>query len=186
MEAYNRFGVDKYKEEAVKNINFVLENQCLDGSWFYAVDSSKDAFVDNFHTCFVLKNLYKSNVYLKSNKIREAIKKGYSFYRKNLFANNGDPKPFAVLKRIQLVRVELYDYAEAISLGVLLKDEIPGAFELAKKLALDVGLNYQLPDGHFMTRVNWGGLRNTVPYLRWPQAQMFFAFTMLLNTKESN
>ncbi len=186
MEAYNRFGVDEFKEKAVKNINFVLENQCIDGSWLYAVDNPQNAFVDNFHTCFVLKNLYKANIHLKSNKLHDAIIKGYNFYRKNLFSNNDIPKPYALLKRIQLVQIEMYDYAEGISLGVLLKDEIPGSFELAKKLARDIHLYYQLPDGHFITRMNRGGLRNTVPYLRWPQAQMFFALTMLLNNMESD
>jgi len=186
METYHRFGVDEFKEKAGKNINFVLENQRLDGSWLYAAENPHNAFIDNFHTCLVLKNLYKANVYLKSNKLRDAIIKGYDFYRKNLFVNNDIPKPYALLRRIQLVQIEMYDYAEGISLGVLLKDEIPGAFELAKKLARDVHLYYQLPDGHFITRVNWGGLRNAVPYLRWPQAQMFFALTTLLSKMDND
>lgn len=186
MEAYHRFGDDGLKVSAIKNINFVLENQRSDGSWLYAVDNDQDAFVDNFHTCFVLKNLYKANVYLKSNKVKDAIIKGYNFYRKNLFTNNNVPKPYAFLKRIQLVKIEMYDYAEGISLGILLKDEILEALELAKKLARDVYLYYQLPDGHFITRVYKGGLRNNDPYLRWPQAQMFFALTTLLKNMEND
>lgn len=186
MEAYHRFGEYEFKQRAVKNINFVIENQRLDGSWLYAVKNHKDAFIDNFHTCFVLKNLYKANVYLKSSNVHDAIIKGYNFYLKNLFENNDFPKPYAVSRRIQFVQIEMYDYAEGISLGVLLKDEIPGAFELAKKLARDVYLYYQLPDGHFKTRVNWGGLCNSVPYLRWPQSQMFFALTTLLNKVDTD
>jgi len=186
MEAYHRFGADGLKEKAVKNLNFVLDNQYIDGSWLYAVDNPHNAFVDNFHTCFILKNLYKANVYLKSSKVNNAIIKGYNFYRNNLFADKDVPKPYAILRRTQLVQVEMYDYAEGISLGVLLKDEIPGAFELAKKLVRDVYLYYQLPDGHFITRLNLGGLRNTVPYLRWPQSQMFFALTTLLNNIDND
>ena len=79
MEASHRFGIDEFREKAVKNINFVLENQCLNGSWFYAVGNSQDAFVDNFHTCFVLKNLYKANIRLKSDKVQDVIIKGYNF-----------------------------------------------------------------------------------------------------------
>lgn len=186
MEAYHRFGINEFKEKAVKNTNFVLENQRLDGSWLYAAGNPHNAFVDNFHTCFVLKNLYKINIYLKSENVLDAIIKGYNFYQKNLFANNDTPKPYAVLKRIQLVQIEIYDYAEGISLGVLLKDEIPEAFELAKKLAYDVYLNYQFSDGHFLTRVNRGSLHNNVPYLRWPQAQMFFALSTLLNNVKND
>ena len=67
---------------------------------------------------------------------------------------------------MQLVQTEIYDYAEGISLGVLLKDEIPDAFKCAQKLALDVYSYFQLSDGHFLTRIYRGGLRNTVPYIR--------------------
>lgn len=186
MEAYHRYGVYEFKEKAVRNINFVLENQNSDGSWLYAANNPNDAFVDNFHTCFILKNLYKANARLRGQDIHNAITKGYSFYRKNLFTNNAIPKPYAILKRFQLVQIEIYDYAEGISLGVLLKNEIPGAFEIAKKLARDVYLFYKLPDGHFTTRVYKYKLHNTVPYLRWPQAQMFFALTMLLSNAEND
>src|SRR5205814_9276438 len=43
---------------AERNLNFVLENQNPDGSWFYAVDGVRD-FIDHFHTCFVMKALAK-------------------------------------------------------------------------------------------------------------------------------
>ena len=39
-------------------MNFVLDNQNPDGSWYYAVDGVRD-FVDHFHTCFVMKALAK-------------------------------------------------------------------------------------------------------------------------------
>jgi len=185
-EAFHRFGISEFKEKAVRNINFILENQRLDGSWLYAIENPHNAFIDNFHTCLVLKNLYKANVYLGNDEIHDAIEKGYNFYRKHLFTISDIPRPFAVLKRMQLVKIEMYDYAEGISLGILLKDKIPEALSLAKKLAKDVYLFFQLADGHFVTRIYKWGLRNTIPYIRWPQAQMFYAFTLLLNNIESD
>ena len=47
-----------YWKIAERNLNFVLENQNTDGSWFYAVDGVRD-FVDHYHTCFVMKALAK-------------------------------------------------------------------------------------------------------------------------------
>src|SRR5690242_1288622 len=41
---------------AERNLNFVLDNQNADGSWYYATDGVRD-FVDHFHTCFVMKAL---------------------------------------------------------------------------------------------------------------------------------
>jgi len=74
--------------------------------------------------------------------------------------------------------------AEAITLGVLLR-EIPGAYDVALDLGLRVGREFQLPDGHFITRIYHGGLRHKMPFLRWPQAQMFYALSkLLLSEKE--
>ena len=52
------FDRDEYWQKAERNLNFVLENQNADGSWFYATDGVRD-FVDHFHTCFVMKALAK-------------------------------------------------------------------------------------------------------------------------------
>src|SRR5437773_6817928 len=49
---------EEYWRIAERNLNFVLENQNPDGSWFYAVDGVRD-FVDHYHTCFVMKSLAK-------------------------------------------------------------------------------------------------------------------------------
>jgi len=186
MEAYNRFGDEKYKETAIRNINFVLESQKKDGSWLYAEGNPQDAFIDNFHTCFVLKNLFKANRHMQRNDVRISIKKGYEYYRTSLFTEDMVPKPFANIGRVQLTKIEMYDYAEGISLGVLLKDDIPGAFEMAQKLSQDIMSKYQCKDGHFVTRVSKGGLLNTVAYLRWPQSQMFHALTSLMKATKDN
>ena len=75
----------------------------------------------------------------------------------------------------------MYDYAEGISLGVLLKDNIEGALEFARLLAEDLVDKFQLEDGYFVTRVSTLGTKNKIPYLRWPQAQIFYALTNLLS-----
>ena len=74
----------------------------------------------------------------------------------------------------------MYNFAEAITLGVLLRNDVPGAFALANELAGRLIQNYQLRSGHFVTRVYRGGIRHSVPYLRWPQSQLFLALTNLL------
>ena len=56
--ASKMFSNEDYWRIAERNLNFVLENQNPDGSWFYAVDGVRD-FVDHFHTCFVMKALAK-------------------------------------------------------------------------------------------------------------------------------
>ena len=169
-----------YLAKAWRNLNFVLESQRPDGSWLYSIDNPAEAFIDHFHTCFVLGNLAKIDRRLGDQRLQGAIARGYRYYREHLFHRDGLPKSFARQSRMQLVRLRLYDVAEAIMLGTVLKDCIPGAFDFAGQLALRVAQEYQLPDGHFVTRVYKGGMRHRMPFLRWPQAPMYCALTNLL------
>jgi hypothetical protein len=184
FEAAHQLGASEYTRKAEQNLNFILESQRDDGSWLYALDSPGEGFIDHFHTCFVLKNLWKISFRLRRPEIERAIKNGYAYYRKALFDAEDNPKSFAIQPRLQLVRLDLYNIAEAITLGVLLRNEIPEAFALAKSLGAKLVNQYQLPNGHFVTRVYFGGWRHTFPYLRWPQAQLFYALTNLLDAGE--
>ena len=179
FEAAERFGELRHRESAQRNLNFILQNQRADGAWLYALDHPSERFIDHFHTCFVLKNLFKQNRRLNSPAVRAAIAKGYEFYRRELFDVTGLPISFAIRPRTQLVRREIYDFAEAITLGALLKQEIPAAFAHAQELAGVLMREHQLRDGHFVTRVYRGGWRHTFPFVRWPQSQIFYALTNL-------
>ena len=180
MGAYQLSGNNNYKTIAEKNIEFVLSYQGNDGEWYYEAKGSNDNFIDNFHTCFVLRNLYRCYIVSKDEKILLAIKKGYQYYRTNLFYNNGRPKHFSKAKYAKLRKYEMYDYAEGITLGILLKNEFDEAYEKSLDLAEDLINNFQTKRGHFITRVTSLGTVHKVPYLRWPQAQLFYALTSLL------
>jgi len=184
IEAANITEIEELKNKALRNINFILENQNSDGSWLYGIGDDKSAFIDHFHTCFVLKNLYKANKLLKSDQIKKSIKIGYNYYRKNLFDTDDNPISFAIKPRFQIVKLEMYNFAEAITLGALLKEEIPDSLELANKLAVRLKRHYQLKDGHFISKIYKGGIKQTMPFLRWPQSQLFYSITNLLTVTE--
>lgn len=180
FEAAHRFNQAAYQESAERNLQFILESQREDGAWLYALDHRSERFIDHFHTCFVLKNLVKLNARRQDKAVSEAIARGYRYYHEHLFGPDGLPRSFAIKPRTQIVRLEMYDFAEAITLGCLLRHEMPNAFALARSLAGVVCGQFQLPDGHFVTRVYVGGLKHTFPYLRWPQSQLFYALTNIL------
>jgi hypothetical protein len=180
FEADARFDLPEYKAKAQRNLNFILQSQRADGAWLYATEGSGEGFIDNFHTAFVLKNLYKINQRLKNPAVDAAIKKGWEFYRRELFDANGLPKSFAIEPRTQIVKLEMYNFAEGITLGALLKDFIPDAFTFAESLANTLCSRYQRRQGYFVTRVFKTGFKHTFPFLRWPQAQLFYALTNLL------
>jgi hypothetical protein len=181
FDAAHRFGEERYRVKAGKNLRFILESQRPDGSWLYAIDDPGQKFIDHFHTCFVLKNLHKVNVRLMDAKVRKAIENGYAYYRRELFDRGGLPKSFAIQPRTQIVRLEMYNVAEAITLGAFLRNDIPEAFAMACQLASLARKRFQLQPGYFVTRIYTGGLKHRLPFLRWPQAQMFLAITNLLS-----
>jgi len=184
FDAAQRFQGDILRTKAWKNLRFILQSQRTDGSWLYAIDSPAEAFIDHFHTCFVLKNLYKLNRHLQSAAVQQAVHRGYEWYRRALFDADDSPKSFAIAPRLQIVSLEMYNVAEAISLGVLLRNDIPQALALAQSLATRLVRCYCLPAGHWVTRVYLGGFQHNVPFLRWPQSQLFLALTNLLLAAE--
>lgn len=180
LEAGGRFRNEDYTAAGMRHIQFVLETQREDGSWLYAVGNNAEEFIDHFHTCFVLKNLWKANQLLKREDVGECIAQGHRYCVDNLFNQDGEPKYFAVEPRFQLARLEMYNYAEVITLGALIGTEVPAAWEKARDLAVRLVGDHQLSSGAFVTRVFRGGFRHTTPFLRWPQAQLFYSLTNLL------
>ena len=173
-----RFEREEWLEAGRRNIAFVLQTQRRDGSWPYSLDG--EDFVDNFHTCLVLKNLAKVSAMDENDDVRSAIASGYAFYRARLLDETGLPIPFARRPRLTLHRRDLYDYAEGITLGYLLRDEITSAWDVVVRLVGDLVGRWTLPDGHFVTRELVVG-RATLPYHRWAQSQVFHALTQLVD-----
>jgi hypothetical protein len=48
-QAGDDFDDPRYKAVAIRNLNFVLQSQNANGSWYYSIDGDRD-FVDHFHT----------------------------------------------------------------------------------------------------------------------------------------
>jgi hypothetical protein len=175
------FSHPAYQEVADRNINFVLESQNRNGSWYYSTDGQRD-FVDHFHTCFVLKALAKIEALNGNQECKQAVERGVAYYVNNLFDSDGWPKPFSRRPRLTVYRNELYDYAECINLAVLLQGRFA---ELDAVLSRLINLGpWQKRDGSFRARRLLLGWDNT-PMHRWAQSQMFRSLCFLLcNYKE--
>jgi hypothetical protein len=156
---------------AERNLNFVLEVQNPDGSWYYAVDGVRD-FIDHFHTCFVLKALAKIHAITGHERTRQAIARGVEYYLGNLFAEDGLPKPFAKAPRLTVYKRELYDCAECINLCLLLRDQFPECGRTLETVVGGILRDWVKPDGSFRSRRLYLGWDN-VPMHRWAQSQMF-------------
>ncbi len=169
---------DNYWNVAERNLNFVLENQNVDGSWFYAIDGVRD-FVDHYHTCFVMKALAKIHTTTGHQKTLESLERGIDYYLNNLFAEDGLPKPFSKAPRLTVYRRELYDCAECINLCLLLRDRFPELQSVLQRVIAGVLEHWIKPDGSFRSRRLHFGWDN-VPMHRWGQSQMFRALAFYL------
>jgi hypothetical protein len=172
------FSNDDYWKIAERNLNFVLENQNADGSWYYAVDGVRD-FVDHFHTCFVMKALTKIHALTGHKACEGALARGVEYYLKNLFAEDGLPKPFSKAPRLTVYKRELYDCAECINLCLLLRDRFPQLEMKLETVVAGVLKDWIKPDGSFRSRRLHFGWDN-VPMHRWGQAQMFRSLAFYL------
>ena len=172
------FSDERYRKAAERNLNFVIESQNANGSWFYSVDNERD-FVDHFHTCFVLKALTKVEQLTGSAECRGAIERGVKYYTENLFDEDRLPKPFSKPPRLTVYRRELYDYAECINLATLLHDRFPQLDKILSLVVEDVFTRWQKPDGSFRARELMIGWDN-VPMHRWAQSQLFRSLCLLL------
>lgn len=170
---------DSYWKIAERNLNFVLENQNPDGSWFYAVDGVRD-FVDHYHTCFVMKALAKIHTLTGHPETLKALGKGVGYYVGNLFDGDGLPMPFSRAPRLTVYKRELYDCAECINLCLLLRDRFPVLHATLEKVVTHVLDAWVRRDGSFRSRKLYVGWDN-VPMHRWGQSQMFRSLSFYLS-----
>jgi len=178
LQAAHDFSDERYAKIAARNLNFVLESQNPDGSWYYARDGRSD-FVDHFHTCFVLKALAKIQQLATGVPCEAAIERGVAYYARSLFDAQGLPAPFSQAPRLTVYRRELYDYAECMNLGVLLGDRFPELDAILSRVIADLLARWQKRDGSFRSRellIGW----DNVPMHRWAQSQLFRSLCFLL------
>jgi hypothetical protein len=181
MSAALDFSEEKYQKAAQRNLNFVIESQNPNGSWYYANDGARD-FIDHFHTCFVLKALAKIEMLTSDSNCRGAIERGVVYYLTNLFDKQGLPKPFSRPPRLIVYRRELYDYAECVNLGTLLRGRFVDFEDILSIVLNQVLTVWQRTDGSFRSRQLLVGWDDT-PMHRWSQSQMFRSLCYLLSVE---
>src|SRR6267378_2299846 len=142
---------EDYWKIAERNLNFVLESQNPDGSWFYAMDGVRD-FIDHYHTCFVMKAIAKIYGLTGYEPCKDALSKGIKYYLENLFDEEGLPNPFSKAPRLTVYKRELYDCAECINLGLVLRKWFPGFEKTVVRVIKEVTSNWVKPNGSFRSR----------------------------------
>ena len=162
-----------YFEKSQKAMTYSIQALNPDFSWVYG-DSKYQKFIDNFHTGFNLVALLGWMKYTNETCWGETLKKAYNYFLSTFWLNNGCPKYY----HNSLYPIDIHCSAQGIVTCLKLSEyhgkSLPFAFKIAK-WAIDNMLDSKGFFYYQKTRF----FTNKIPYIRWSQAWMFYALSLL-------
>ncbi|HKO97210.1 MAG TPA: hypothetical protein VJU86_09475 [Pyrinomonadaceae bacterium] len=164
---------------ATRAARYVVRHQQPDGSWSYGT-ASEQAWVDNFHTAYVLLSLSRimGNSKAAGKEFEPALVRGFKFWRESFFLADGWPKYY----HDSLYPADAHAAATAIVTLVELQDLDPEALPLAERIASWSISNLRDSRGFFYyQRRRFQTIRT--PFMRWTQSWMLYALARLLEAK---
>ncbi len=157
--------------QAREAVRYTMARQREDGSWPYG-EGGREAWVDNFHTGFVLESLLQYMRESGDAQFEEGLERGYRYWKGTFFAAAGEPKFYAH----RLYPIDAHAAAQAILTFLAFSGRDPEAAGRALQLATWTIANLQDRAGYFYYQIG-RFFRNRIPYIRWSQAWMFRALT---------
>jgi hypothetical protein len=166
-------------EMAIRAARYVTNRQREDGAWTYGEESTQ-AWVDNFHTAFVLSSLTRIMDCAGTDEFQQSLMRGFEFWRTRFFLADGSPKyyddspyPF-----------DIHSAATAIATLVDLNELDPQALPLAERVARWSIDQLHDPEGFFYyQRRRFYTVRT--PFMRWNQAWMLYGLARLLELENA-
>ncbi len=163
----------KFLEPAEKAMRFSARRQNEDGSWDYGEDKTQ-RWIDHFHTGYNLVALKRFSEYTGNRDVLENIRKGFQFYRANLFTEDGLPKYY----HDRLYPIDIHAIAYSFITLVEFEALDSGNIDLANRIFTWAATEMQAEKGYFFYQKN-KHFKNRIPYMRWSQAWMLYALAIL-------
>jgi hypothetical protein len=164
----------KFLEPALKVARYSVTKQHDDGSWDYGDDSTQ-RWVDNFHTGYNLLALRAISKYTGTLEFDSCIHRGFDFYRKHFFREDGAPKYFYN----RTYPIDVHSVAQSIITLLVLRDLDEGSTNLAESVLEWAMTNMWDEQGYFYYQI-LPFFKNRISYMRWSQAWMLLALATLL------
>ena len=164
---------------AMRAARYVIRRQRQDGSWVYGAGDYQ-SWSDNFHTAFILASLSRiiDSCEAARDELEPALNRGYEFWQERFFLTDGWPKYYPD----RLYPADIHSAAAAITTLVELRGRIPGAMDLAGKIAQWTLGNLRDQRGFFFyQRRRFHTVR--IPYMRWSEGWMAYALARLIEGK---
>lgn len=165
-----------YSLLAEKALRFVVRRQRSDGAWAYGA-SGKQAWVDNFHTAYILLSMRRiaDALELKDDEIEHAFDRGFDHWLANFFLDDGTPKYY----ENEVYPIDIHSAAVAIAAMSEL-----GETANARRVASWTCENMLDGRGYFYYQQRASGIVKT-PFMRWSQAWMCYALARLIEAENS-
>jgi rhamnogalacturonyl hydrolase YesR len=163
----------RYREMAERAVRFTLHHQTEQGGWYYGV-GPKWAWIDSFHTGYVLESLHIFCRCTDSDAYRKQLQKGYTFFIETFFKSDGTPRYYAQ----KTPPLDIQCASQAIQTLVNLRELHPDSVAVAERVAQWTIANMQDKSGYFYYR-KYPFITNKTPTLHWGQATMFASLALL-------
>lgn len=167
---YSRSSNDAWRTLALEAVDAIVARQAANGSWIYGEDAVQ-GWIDSFHTGFNLEAIWEVMRYTDTNRFLPAFRKGFDFYLNHFFLDDGTPKYF----HDRIYPIDIHCPAQLIA-TLVRTGEFGANRELAERVVKWTVENMQDPAGYFYYQLKKRASCR-LPYMRWAQAWMFYAFT---------
>lgn len=167
---YHYTGKEAYKAAARASALACCQAQAADGSWVYGM-LPMQSWIDSFHTGYNLDGLIAYQEQTGDDSFRENIERGFDFYIRNFFEEDGCPKYYHNQKYPIDIHCSGQLFVTLYRLGKF--DQYQ---ELAEKVLQWTIRNMQDKKGYFYYQIK-PGISSKIPYMRWSNAFMFNALS---------
>jgi hypothetical protein len=171
---YKSSGDRKFLEPALKVARYSAFKQHDDGSWGYG-ELPTQRWIDNFHTGYDLCALRSISKYAETSEFETHIRRGFEFYRKSFFRDDGAPKYFYD----RTYPIDIHSVAQSIITLLAFKDLDENNLNLAQGVFRWSMTHMWDEQGYFYYQFLpfW---KNKISYMRWSQAWMLLALSTML------
>jgi hypothetical protein len=171
---YALTGEKIYFDFALRAVRFSISRQNADGSWNYG-ELPTQRWIDNFHTGYILCALRSISQNVGTEEFDSQIRRGFEFYRKHFFRKDGAPKYF----HDRPYPIDIHNVAQSIITLLALRDLDEGSVSLALSVFGWAITNMRDEKGYFYYQA-LPFCKNKISYMRWSQAWMLLAMSILL------
>lgn len=155
-------------------VAFNTRKQQKNGAWAYG-DLSYHQWIDNFHTGFNLESIAKYRTYTGDQSFNAALETGLDYYLNTFFTPEGISRYYSH----KTYPVDIHAPAQLVATIDAL-DQWERAGGIIESVLGFTIKNMQHRDGYFSYQLN-RFIKSEVPYMRWAQAWMFYAFSIYIN-----